>query len=98
MKELKDTIELMTSASYKDRMKAEYWQTRIRYEKLNRFLTKIEAVKAFNNGKWYPTETRDEPEHDCPYDLLNEQKHVMRKYLHILEVRAEIEGIDLYKE
>lgn len=98
MKELKDTIELMTSADYKQRMKAEYWQTKIRYEKLNRFLTKIEAVKAFNNGKWYPTETRDEPEHDCPVDLLDEQKRLMGAYLHILEVRAEIEGIDLYKE
>lgn len=43
MKELKDTVELMNSSDYKQRMKAEYWQTKIRYEKLNRFLTKIEA-------------------------------------------------------
>ena len=31
--ELKDTIELMNSADYKERFKAEYFQTKIRYEK-----------------------------------------------------------------
>ena len=29
--ELKDTIELMTSDDYKDRFRAEYWQTKIRF-------------------------------------------------------------------
>ena len=28
--ELKDTIELMNSSDYKERFKAEYWQTKIR--------------------------------------------------------------------
>ena len=32
--ELKDTIDLMTSDDYKDRFKAEYYQTKIRYNKL----------------------------------------------------------------
>ena len=36
MTELKDTIELMTSENYKDRFKAEYWQTKIRYDKLHK--------------------------------------------------------------
>ena len=32
--ELKDTIQGMTSADYKDRFKAEYQQVKIRYDKL----------------------------------------------------------------
>lgn len=40
MKELKDTIELMESANYKDRFIAEYWQTKIRYDKLHRMIIK----------------------------------------------------------
>ena len=32
---LDDTIILMSSSDYKDRFKAEYWQTKIRYEKLH---------------------------------------------------------------
>ena len=39
--ELKDTIKMMTSEDYKERMKAEYLQTKIRYEKLRAFNTKI---------------------------------------------------------
>lgn len=41
--ELKDTIELMQSADYKDRFKAEYYQTKIRYEKLHSMTIKYEA-------------------------------------------------------
>jgi hypothetical protein len=35
------------------------------------------------------------PKHDCPSELLREQQRAMGEYLHILEVRAEIEGIEL---
>ena len=42
--ELKDTIEMMTSNDYKERFKAEYHQTKIRYEKLKKFTTRIEAA------------------------------------------------------
>lgn len=42
--ELKDTIEMMTSEDYKERFKAEYYQTKIRYEKLKKFNTRIEAA------------------------------------------------------
>lgn len=38
--ELKDTIDLMTSEDYKDRFKAEYYQTKIRYDKLHKMLVK----------------------------------------------------------
>ena len=32
--ELKDTIKMMDNVDYKERFKAEYYQTKIRYEKL----------------------------------------------------------------
>ena len=91
MKELKDTVYMMNSSDYKERFKAEYWQTKIRYEKLKKFNTKIEAAELMR----YEKKTVEEPKHDCPYHFLRDQQRVMAEYLHILEVRAEIEGIDL---
>ena len=44
--ELKDTIDLMTSEDYKDRFKAEYYQTKIRYDKLHKMLVKNEDRKS----------------------------------------------------
>jgi hypothetical protein len=89
--ELKDTIEMMQSADYKERFKAEYYQTKIRYEKLKKFNTKIEAASATKHAP-NPVE---EPKHDCPYEMLKAQEYDMAKYLHILELRAVIEGIEL---
>ena len=80
--ELKDTIELMTSADYKKRFRAEYEQTRIRYEKLGEMLYKHRCGKL----EFKPT---------CPIRLLEVQHKAMQEYLDILEVRAEIERIDL---
>lgn len=81
----------MTSDDYKKRFIAEYWQTKIRYEKLRNFNTRIEAadVTAFTETP-YPM-----PEHTCPIDLLKAQQSAMGHYLNILEVRAAIEGINL---
>lgn len=89
--ELKDTVHMMNSADYKDRFKAEYWQTKTRYENLKKFNTRIEAA----GRSFYPGKKVEEPKHDCPPDLLREQQECMEHYLHILEVRAEIEEIDL---
>ena len=80
--ELKDTIEMMNSADYKDRFKAEYYQTKIRYEKLHRMCVKYEA----GTLDFTPT---------CSLELLKEQKAAMGNYLRCLEVRAEIEGVAL---
>lgn len=91
MKELKDTVYMMNSSDYKERFKAEYWQLKIRYEKLKKFNTKIEAAELMR----YEKKTVEEPKHDCPYHFLRDQQRVMGEYLHILEVRAEIEGINL---
>ena len=80
--ELKDTIQLMQSEDYKDRFKAEYYQVKIRVQKLNDMLVKYDAgTLGFN------------PE--CSLRLLKDQLGIMRDYQYALEVRAEIEGIDL---
>lgn len=92
--ELKTTIPLMTSEDYKERFKAEYLQTKIRYEKLKAFNNKIEAAQ-ITNCEWHKGKKVEMPKHDCPSDLLKEQQHIMGNYLHILEVRAVIEGVEL---
>lgn len=82
MKELKDTIELMQSEDYKDRFKAEYYQTKIRYDKLHSIIVKYEAgTLDFNLN--------------CPILTLTNQASFMGQYLKTLEIRAEIEGIEL---
>lgn len=80
--ELKDTIEIMNSKDYKERFKAEYLQTKIRYDKLHQMCIKYEA----NTLNFEPKSS---------LELLKEQKSYMGNYLRILEVRAEIEQIDL---
>ncbi|MBQ8371545.1 MAG: hypothetical protein IJX38_01210 [Clostridia bacterium] len=84
----------MLSADYKERFKAKYQQTKIRYERLKTFNTKIEV--AFRACGCKEMNKPEMPKHDCPVDLLREQQRVMGEYLHILEVRAVIEGVDLY--
>lgn len=80
--ELKDTIEKMQSADYKERFYAEYWQLKIRYHKLVKLLIDLDAGKL--NFKPF-----------CPYDLLIEQVEVMGRLLDIYEKRAIIERVDL---
>lgn len=87
MIELKDTVEHMASDDYKERFIAEYQQTKIRYEKLKRFCNRIEAAQI----KYVP-----EPAHDCPLQLLREQQRAMGEYLKILELRAEIENVNIW--
>jgi hypothetical protein len=81
--ELNDTVELMNSSDYKDRFKAEYIQTKMRYNKLHRLIIKMEA----GTCDFTPS---------CSLEIHKEQAKYMGMYLHILEVRAEIEKIDLF--
>lgn len=67
---------------YKERMQVEFLELRERYEKLHRMLVKYDAGKL----DFTPT---------CPIELLKAQKKTMGEYLYILEVRAEIEGVEL---
>ncbi len=80
--ELKDTVEMMNSSDYKERFKAEYHQTKIRYEKLRNMIVRYEA----GTLDFTPT---------CPLNLLKSQNAAMGNYLYCLEVRAEMEGIKL---
>lgn len=88
--ELNDTIELMTSPDYKERFKAEYYQTKIRYEKLHKMTTKYEAGEMENDASKYLGFTPT-----CPLALLLSQKRYMGLYLHDLELRAHLENIPL---
>lgn len=101
IKYLEDTRDLMESNDYKERFVAEYYQTKIRYEKLKAYNTKIEAARRLREPDYMGAtdmsklEQVKEPKHDCPADMLRAQQHTMGEYLHILELRAVIEGIDL---
>ena len=79
--ELLDTVELMVSDDYKNRMKAEYLQTKIRYDKLHKMIVKYES----NTLDFEPS---------CSLDLLKKQASAMGKSLYYLECRAEIAGIE----
>ena len=79
---LRETVGLMNSEDYRDRFVAEYLQTRIRYMSLHRMCIRYEAGTLSFTPK-------------CSLELLKEQKSYMGNYLRCLEVRAEIEGIEL---
>lgn len=80
--ELTDTIEMMNSADYKERFKAEYAQVVIRYQKLKAMLQK------WDNGElnFNPT---------CPRSTYNMQIKAMTDYIAVLEARAVMEGVVL---
>ena len=80
--ELKDTVDLMNSSDYKERFQAEYLQTKIRYNKLHKMLVKYEAKSL-------------DFEPSCPINILQMQVNYMGNYLKQLEIRAEIENIDI---
>ena len=82
IKELKDTISMMTSEDYKERFRAEYHQCMIRLEKLYEMLVKYDA----GTLPFVP---------DCSISLLKDQLSIMRDYQYALTVRAGIEGIEL---
>lgn len=80
--ELKDTVEMMNSEDYKERFKAEYYQAKIRYDKLDKMTVKYEA----GTLNFTPS---------CSLEILKEQKKYMGNYIRILRIRAEIEKIEL---
>lgn len=86
---MSDTIAKMLSKDPKDRMWAEYWQTKIRHTKLKAFANRIEAARL---------QEKPEPQHSCSYDLLRKQQSIMGEYLHVLELRLAIDGMNIDKE
>lgn len=79
---LEQTIEMMNSADFKERFKAEFYQLKLRHEGLHRMLSDYKG----NRLPFVPK---------CPIGLLEAQLDVMEQYLDILEQRAEIEGVEL---
>lgn len=79
---LKDTVEMMCSADYKERFKAEYAQLVIRYYGLRNMLEK------WDNGTldFEPT---------CPRSTYNLQIKAMTDYIAVLEARAVMENVGL---
>ena len=79
---LRETVAGMLSNDYKERIKAEYYQLKIRYTSLCRILDKIDNKEL----DFTPL---------TPVEMLKQQADIMHNYMKILEARAEIERIDL---
>lgn len=67
---------------WKERVVQEYKELKERYNKLHKMIIKYEA----GTLDFTP---------NCPLGLLKEQEKYMGEYLIVLEIRAEIEDIDL---
>ena len=80
--ELKRTVELMNISDYKDRFKAEYYQLKIRYDKLHNMCEKWDK----NELDFTPT---------CSRFIYARQLNAMAFYLKVLEERAIAEKIEL---
>lgn len=82
MKDLKETAAMMSSADYKERFKAEYYQLETRLMKLE------SMVEKWDNGElnFLPT---------CPRATYDFQLKAMKEYLGILQIRAQMEGVEL---
>lgn len=80
--ELNDTVKMMNSDDYKERFRAEYCQTVIRYGKLKNMLDRWDD----GNLNFTPT---------CPRSTYNMQIRAMADYIAVLEARAVMEDIDL---
>ena len=80
MMELKDTVEMMLSDDYKERFKAEYWQLKIRHDKLQKMIAN------WNNLDFTPT---------CAYGTYVCQLLAMEDYMALLRHRAEQEEVEL---
>ena len=78
--ELKDTVEMMLSADYKERFKAEYWQLKIRHDKLKKM------VDNWDELDFRPT---------CTYSTYMYQLLAMENYMSLLETRATVEEVEL---
>lgn len=80
--ELIDTAGMMSSDDYKERFKAEYYQLKIRHEKLLDMLSRWDSKLL----DFTPT---------CPRSTYDMQVKAMSDYLAVLKARAVMEGVDL---
>lgn len=77
-----EIVALLRSDDYKDRAKGEYYFVKDKYEKLHRMIIRREAGKL----DFKP---------NCPMEQWKAQAAAMGAYLYQLEVKAEMEGIEL---
>ena len=78
----KHSEDVKPDPTWQKRMQKEYRELKERYEKLHKMVTKYEAgTLGFTPN--------------CSLELLCQQKRHMGEYLHDLEIRAEIEGVEL---
>lgn len=82
MKDLKETVSLMTSEDYKERFKAEYYQLETRYVKLANMYEKMKA----GTLEFTPT---------CPKAYYSRQLNRMLSYIKVLLDRAKLEKVEL---
>lgn len=68
--------------TWQERMQCEYCETKARYENLHRMVTKFEAGVLEFTPK-------------SSLELLRQQKRHMGEYLHDLEIRGYVEGVEL---
>ena len=82
---------------WKKRLVEEYTQLHDRYEKLRAFNNKraVEGYFADLNEPHTPDEKKAACKELHVTELLRAQQRTMGEYLHLLELRAELEGIDL---
>lgn len=80
--ELDDTINGMISDDYKERFIAEYQQIAIRCNKLDNLIRLYKSREL-------------EFTLNCSIDLLTSQLCAMKEYKELLEIRADIEGINI---
>ena len=80
--ELNETVQMMCSADYKERFKAEYYQVIIRRRKLAAMLDK------WDKGELGFTPT-------CPRSTYDLQIKAMADYIAVLEARAVMENVKL---
>ena len=76
--ELKDTIDMMISDDHYERLMAEYFQLRIRYQKLSKM------IYEYDMGTLSFTP-------QTPIHILKDQCNLMKDYLSILNQRLHIE-------
>ena len=79
---LENTIDLMLSDDYINRLKAEYIQTKIRYKKLRKYNTSVQ--RDYILGRDVDESVRR------THELYVDQAKIMRNYLDVLELRIAI--------
>lgn len=77
--DMRETVDLMLSEDRKERLKAEYWQTKNRVKKLDEYIRKADAG--------------EEIEAEDSLEVLMAQGLAMHDYLYFLEMRMKMNGL-----